>query len=195
MTDIFEYNPSIDFKKHIFWQYNNAPAINSLVNSKQNWINENQVVFWQDWVGNVLNIATANDFGLAIWGALLGIPRNYIVNGTNTALSREQYRKVILARLKLIHMRGTVPEINALLKFLFSDYGKAYVIDNYNMTLTYRFNFNLSPLQIAVLQTVTLLPRPAGVQITIITLDNKVFGFDGSGEPFDQARFANYLNM
>lgn len=195
MTDIFEYNPSIDFEKHIFWQYNNAQALNSLINLKQDWYNTNQVEFWQNWIGNVLNIATANDYGLAIWGTLLGIPRIYQVNGSNLSLSTEQFRKVILARLKLIHMRGTVPEINALLKFLFSDYGKAYVIDNYDMTLTYRFNFNLSPLQIAVLQTVTLLPRPAGVQVTIITLDNKVFGFDGSGEPFDQARFANYLNL
>lgn len=196
MTNIFEYSPSIDLKKHIFWQYNNAPAINSLVDAKQEWYDINQTQFWLDWVKNVLDITTANDYGLAVWGSLLRIPRNYMVNGVNTSLTTNQYRKVILARLRLLRMRGTVPEINKLLKFLFGEYGKAYVVDNYNMTMTYRFDFNLSALQLEVLQTITLLPRPAGVQIQLVALDNNVFGFDGSnGQPFDQGRFANYLDF
>lgn len=194
MATIFEYDPSIDLKKHIFWQYNNAPAFNTLVNSKQNWFNENQVSYWNDWVKNVLDINSANDYGLAIWGILLGVPRTFNVNGVNTSLTTNQYKSVLLARLKLLHMRCTVPEINKLLKFLFGKYGKAYVIDNQNMTLTYRFNFNLSDLQLAVLQNVTLLPRPAGVKIQVVTLGNKVFGFNGSGEPFDQAPFASYVH-
>lgn len=191
---IVEYNPTIDFEKHIFWQYNNAPAINSLTQAKQQWYDLNQTQFWNDWVSNVLNIQTANDYGLAIWGGLLQIPRTYLVNGENITLTTNQYRTVILARLKLLKMRVTVPEINKLLQFLFGQYGKAYVIDNYDMTMTYRFNFNLTDLQLAVLQNVTLLPRPAGVKIEIITLGDKVFGFNGSGEPFDQAQFASYIH-
>lgn len=196
MATIFEYNPSVDFEKHIFWQYNNAPNFKSLINAKQTWFNTNHVEYWTDWVRDVLNIHTANDYGLSIWGIFLGIPRIYEVNGVYTTLTTNQFRTVILARMRLLHMRGTVPEINSLLKFLFGSYGKAYVIDNHNMTLTYRFDFNLSALQLAVLQTITLLPRPAGVQIQLIALDNNVFGFDGSdGQPFDQGRFANYLDF
>lgn len=196
MATIFEYDPSIDFRKHVFWQYNNAPAINSLVNSKQNWYNTNHVEFWQSWVANVMDITTANDYGLSIWGILLGIPRTYDVGGVNTSLTTEQFRAVILARLKLLHMRCTVPEINSLLKFLFGKYGKAYVVDNFDMTMTYHFDFNLSPLQIAVLQNVTLLPRPAGVKVSIVSLGDDVFGFNGSNAyPFDQARFAQYLKI
>ena len=196
MTTIFEYDPSIDLTKHIFWQYNNAPAINSLVNSKQEWYNTNQVQYWQDWVKNVLNITTANDYGLAIWGILLGIPRTYLVDGENLSLTTDRYRTVILARLKLLKMRGTIPEINSLLKFLFSKYVKAYVTDNFDMTLTYHFNFNLTALQIAVLQNVTLLPKPAGVEVNVVTLGDDVFGFNGSDAyPFNQARFAQYLRF
>lgn len=196
MLTIFEYDPTIDLTKHIFWQYNNAPAFNSLVNSKQSWYQINQTKYWKNWINNVLNIATANDYGLAIWGILLGIPRTYLVNGNNMSLSTSQYRAVILARLRLIKMRGTIPEINSLLEFLFSKYGKAYVVDNYDMTMTYHFDFNLSPLQIAVLQNVTLLPRPAGVEINVVTLGDDVFGFNGSKAlPFDQARFASYLKI
>lgn len=175
---IVEYNPSIDFEKHIFWQYNNAPAINSLMQSKQEWYDVNQTQFWNDWVSDVLNIKTANDYGLAIWGSLLQIPRTYLVNGENLTLSTNQYRTVILARLRLLKTRATVPEINKLLQFLFGQYGKAYVVDNYNMTMTYHFNFNLSDLQLAILQNITLLPRPAGVKIIIVAVGGNVFGFN-----------------
>lgn len=196
MTTIFEYDPSIDLTKHIFWQYNNAPVINSLVNSKQEWYNTNQVQYWQDWVKNVLNITTANDYGLAIWGILLGIPRTYLVNGENLSLTTDRYRTVILARLKLLKMRGTIPEINSLLKFLFGKYGKAYVTDNFDMTLTYHFDFNLTALQMVVLQNITLLPKPAGVEVNVVALGDDVFGFNGSGAyPFNQARFAQYLRF
>ena len=195
MTTIFNYNPSIDFEKHIFWQYNNAINLKKLIDLKQKWYKENQVDFWQNWISNVIDIKNANDYGLSLWGALLQIPRSYIVNGTSMTLTTKQYSKLLLARLKTIKMHGTIPEINELLKFLFGEYGKAYVVDNYNMTLTYRFNFNLSSLQTAIIQTIPILPRPAGVGITVVSLDNKVFGFNGSGLPFDQARFANYLDF
>lgn len=196
MANIYQYDPSIDLLKHIFWQYNNAPAFNSIINAKQSWFNTNQKEYWLDWVNNVLNITTANDYGLAIWGILLGIPRTYMVNGDSMSLSTDQYRAVILVRLRLIKMRATVPEINSLLRFLFGKYGKAYVVDNHDMSMTYHFDFNLTPLQVTVLQNVTLLPRPAGVEINIVALGNDVFGFNGSNAlPFDQARFASYLHI
>lgn len=195
MTTIYNYKQSIDFDKHIFWQYNNATNLKSLVNSKQKWYKENQVDFWENWISNVINIRNANDYGLAMWGVLLQIPRSYMVNGNSITLTTNQYSKLLLARLKIIKMRGTIPEINSLLNFLFGEYGKTYVIDNFNMTLTYRFNFNLTDLQKTIIQTIPILPKPAGVGITVISLDNEVFGFDGSGRPFDQGRFANYLDF
>lgn len=194
MTTILKYDPSVNLEKHIFWQYNNDPAVLSLVAAKQNWFNKNQTELWTNWVKDVLNIKTANDYGLSIWGALLQIPRVYTVNGENLTLDTERYRTVILARLRLLSTRATVPEINKLLKFLFGQYGKAYVIDNLNMTMTYHFNFRLSELQIAILRNVTLLPRPAGVQILIASMDENVFGFNGSEcQPFNQAPFATYI--
>lgn len=195
MNNIAEYNPNIDFEPHIFWQYNNSPAIKSLIEQKQEWFLTNQSNFWTSWVNNVLNIASANDYGLSFWGILLGVPRTYFVNGEYLSLNTNRYKTLLLARLRLLKMRATVPEINSLLKFLFGQYGKAYVVDNHDMTMTYRFNFNLSDLQIAILQNITLLPRPAGVSISLVALGDKVFGFNGSGEPFDQARFASYLKF
>ena len=194
--NIFEYTPAVDFEKHIFWQYNNAPCIQSYANQKQNWYEVNHVKFWTDWIENVLNIATANDYGLAVWGNLLQTPRTWKINGVNETLTTQQYRTLLIARLRLLSIRGTVEEINKILQFLFRNYGKAWVVDNYDMTITYRFNFTLTDLQIEILKNLTLLPRPAGVLMNVIAVGNNVFGFNGSGcQPFDQAPFAVYSNI
>ena len=64
------------------------------------------------------------------------------------------------------------------------------------MTMTYHFNFNLTPLQIAVIKSTNLLPRPAGVKINVIAVSKEVFGFNGSGcQPFNQAPFAVYTSV
>ena len=196
MSNIFEYTPNIDFEKHVFWQYNNSPNINSLVSQKQDWYIENHQNFWQDWITNVLTLSTANDYGLAVWGNLLQTPRTWKINGENVTLTTQQYRTLLIARLRLLSIRGTVEEINGILNFLFKNYGKAWVIDNYDMTITYRFNFNLTDLQLEILRNLTLLPRPAGVEMEVIAVGNDVFGFDGSGaQPFNQAPFAVYSNI
>lgn len=177
MADILEYTTATDFEKHILWQYNNAPAINSLMQSKQDWYDVNHNNYWNDYINNVLNIATANDYGLSIWGALLQIPRTFIVNGNEETLDTEMYRNLIRARMLLLRTRATVPDINNFLKVIFGKYGSAYVIDNHNMSITYRFNFALSNLQVAILQTVSLLPRPAGVKMVLIQ-SSDVLGFN-----------------
>lgn len=196
MSNIFEYTPNIDFEKHVFWQYNNSPNINSLVSQKQDWYIENHQNFWQNWITNVLTLSTANDYGLAVWGNLLQTPRTWKINGENVTLTTQQYRTLLIARLRLLSIRGTVEEINGILNFLFKNYGKAWVIDNYDMTITYRFNFTLTDLQLEILRNLTLLPRPAGVEMQVIAVSNDVFGFNGSGcQPFNQAPFAVYSNI
>lgn len=196
MSNIFEYTPNIDFEKHVFWQYNNSPNINSLVSQKQDWYIKNHQNFWQDWITNVLTLSTANDYGLAVWGNLLQTPRTWKINGENVTLTTQQYRTLLIARLRLLSIRGTVEEINGILNFLFKNYGKAWVIDNHDMTITYRFNFTLTDLQLEILRNLTLLPRPAGVEMQVIAVGNDVFGFNGSTcQPFNQAPFAVYSNI
>lgn len=194
MANILEYTTATNFENHILWQYNNAPAINSLMQSKQNWYDINHNNFWNDYISNVLNISTANDYGLSIWGSILQIPRTFLVNGVETTVDTEMYRNIIRARMLLLRTRATVPDINNFLNIIFGKYGKSYVLDNNDMTISYRFNFNLTDLQIAILQTIPLLPKPAGVETLIVTLGGKVFGFNGSNAyPFDQAPFASYI--
>lgn len=195
MADILEYTTATDFEKHILWQYNNAPALNSLMQSKQAWYDTNHNNFWNDYIKNVLNISTANDYGLSIWGSILQIPRTFLVNGNEETVDIEEYRTLIQARMLLLRTRATLPEINEFLKFVYGKYGKAFVVDNNDMTISYMFSFQLTNLQIAILQTIPLLPKPAGVKISIFSSNGVVFGFNGSNAyPFDQAPFASYLS-
>ena len=196
MADILNIFNSIPLTDNILWQYDNAPNIKSLIESKQNWYNTNNEQFYNNLIDNFLNINNANDWGLSLWGMVLQVPRTYNLDGEEITLDKERYRTLIKAKLLLIKMNGTVPEILAYLNFLFKASGRITVTDNLDMTVTYRFNFNLSDLQIAILSTANLLPTPAGVKANILTLDNKVFGFNGSNAlPFNQGRFAQYLNI
>lgn len=196
MADILNLFNSISLTDNILWQYDSAPNLKSLIESKQNWYNANNEQFYEGIINNFLNLTTANDWGLNLWGLILQVPRTYTINDENVVLAKERYRLVLRAKLLLTKMNGTVPEILDYLNFLFEGNGQISAIDNLDMTITYRFNFNLSNLQLAVLTTTDLLPTPAGVQANIITLDNKVFGFNGSNaQPFNQGRFANYLSL
>ena len=68
----FDY--SVNILQSILWQYNNATNIQSLLIQKQAWYDENQRNFWYNWEFNVFDLITANEFGLAVWSIILGLP-------------------------------------------------------------------------------------------------------------------------
>lgn len=190
---IFNQNNTLNLESQIIWQYANADKLNSLLNKKQMWYDEFQTDFWQNWAKDVLNISTANDYGLSIWGILLQVPRTYEIDGKMTTLDTEQYRLLLRGRLLYIRMNGSAPDINEYLKLLFQNDGKAFVRDNLDMSITYIFEFNPTPEDFVVLLNTSVLPKPAGVGYKIYVLPNsEVFGFDGSDwVGFDQAPFWN----
>lgn len=197
MADILDiFNNTIPLMDNILWQYDNAPNLKSLINSKQNWYNTNTTEFFQGIIDNFLNINSANDWGLTLWGIILQVPRNYILNGQEITLSKELYKRLILGKLQLIYSNGTVPEIMSYCNFVFSnrimsDEPAVYVTDNLDMTITYTFTFSPSAEELALIYSRDLLPTPAGVkEVLVITPVHDVFGFYGSTfQPFNQAPF------
>jgi len=194
VSNIKQVDSSVNVLQALLWEYSNAPNINSLLNSKAAWYNENQQGFWDDWYNDVFNLATANDFGLAVWSIILGqsLYNNYSgdlttpfvgfgsgnqnfgvynfgsVGGGNTIYTTETARLLLQLRYFKLVSSGTVPETNRMLKYLFSSYGEAYLVDNHNMTQTYYFLFVI-PAEIAyMLDNTDVLPRPAGVQSSIV---------------------------
>lgn len=175
-----------DLLKNVTWQYDSAKALKSLIEQKETWYNENLNAFWKKIVDDFLNISTATDWGLDLWGKALNVPRIYNVNGTQTTLSTELYRRLVLGKLQLIHSNGTVPEINKYLNFIFKDHAtattNAYVKDQLNMTVYYVLNFTPTDEELALIYSREFLPTPAGVQDKIYLLDQSIiFGFYGTG--------------
>jgi hypothetical protein len=144
----------------------------------------------------VWNIATAAGWGLDVWGRIVDVPRTLHLPGSatylgfqeaggswtgfnqggfysgqaigdNYDLSDDDYRRLILAKAATNICDGSIPAINAILLQLFPLRGASYVIDNQDMTLTYRFEFPLTPVELAIVLQAGALPNPCGVVINI----------------------------
>lgn len=187
---IGDFDSSVGLVRALLWQHDNATALRSLIESKQDWYNTNQAAFWTNWYRDVFNIDTANDFGLAVWGRILnvglglqvdstiGIPhfgfgiyhRNFN-NGNfaratsgEQALSTEQKRLIIRLRYYQLISRGTVVEINEAMARIFGDLGQVFVRDPLDMSkITYVFKFTPSSRVRLILDRMNLLPRPSGI--------------------------------
>jgi len=209
---IQQFDFSVDLLRAILWQYNDAAGLQSLLASKARWYEENQRDFWTNWRRDVFDLTTANEFGCAVWGLILGLPLSIGQPGsgnrpvwgfgplnepfeqanfgrTSDGVSRltlEQKRLILRLRYFQIVSDGSVPFVNFTLQTVF---GQGYVVDNHDMTLTYVFQTEL-PVQVRqVLDLFDLLPRPAGVGTNIVYLTDPVWGFGPNNQNFENAPF------
>ena len=187
---------SVNSLQALLWQHDNAPVLTSLKTSKQAWYDEEHTAFWNDWYTDVFDLRTCNQFGMTVWALILNIPLAIILDPDFTQkvvfgfapfggnfdrsnfgrksdviqpLTLEQQRLVLQLRYFQLISRGTVLSINRILLRLFQAFGPAYVIDNHNMTMTYRFVFAMPSALQFVLTTYDLLPRPGGVSVNLVT--------------------------
>lgn len=192
-----QISPEINLKQCLLWQYNNAPALRALILQKQDWYKTHQEDFWNYWYNSVFNLDTADDFGLTVWGEILDFPRQVkSVDGSLHVLTAEQYRTVLKGQMLKFNMGVTAPEVNRWLSVVFGAQGKAYCLDNLDMTAV-PFVFEQSPSDeiLWLLTNVDFLPRPAGVGYTVRLIGQDIFGFNGSGlQTFDNGVFYKDYN-
>lgn len=208
---------SVNLLQALLWQHDNAEHLKSLLNQKQAWYNENQEAFWNDWYTDVFDLRTANDFGCQVWAIILGIQlsvneggntnkptwafgafrqnfqRGNFSNTTDVTIPLSLAQKRLVLRLRYFQLvaRGTVPETNRFLKYLFQDVGSVYVLDTLDMSFVYYiFTFVPSSQLIFILQKYDILPRPAGVGVDYLVISGPSFGFDPYGLNFDNGSFA-----
>lgn len=216
MSDIQEFDYSVDLLKAILWQYNDAERLQKLLELKQEWYDENQARFWSNWYNDVFNLDTANDFGLSVWAIILNIPLvadegldplgkpiwgfgsfhknfdngNFAKTGNAIRLTTNQKRLILKLRYYQLVSRGTVPEINHFLRMLFANDGNVYVLDSLDMTFAiYIFTFNPSSQIKLILEKFDLLPRPAGVGVKYLIVTKKTWGFGQYHNNFDNGNF------
>lgn len=212
MATVQQFDYSVDVLRALLWQYNDATGLQALLRAKKVWYDENQRDFWENWRVNVFDLTTANDFGCAVWGVILGLPLSIGVPGSGdrpvwgfgpnnlnfgngnfgresagtTGLTLEQKRMVLRLRYFQLISDGSVPHTNFVLKQAF---GQGYVLDNLNMTMTYVFEAELPIAVRTLLDQYDLLPRPAGVGINIIYLTDPVWGFGPNNQNFENGPF------
>ena len=189
---------NIDFKIDnslcYLWQYDNANNLKSLMDNKAKFFEDNVEKFFLDYFSNIFNIKTANNFGLELWGVILGVPRPQYTNENEevVSFSDDMYRKLLLAKVLKFNINGSVAEINDYLGFIFDDPEKVvYLKNNYDMTVEVIFRYTPTLEDMAVIRSEDFLPLPTGVKVVYAQIDsNTIFGFNGSNlTGFDTGTF------
>lgn len=181
---------SFDWQATVVSQYANSDVLMNVIASFAQAIDQKASI--DAFYDKLWNIATAEGYGLDVWGRIVVINRTLQVNTryfgfeeglpdydpfnvspfysgggitTSVALSDSAYRVLILAKALHNICFGSIPGINAILQLLFPNRGPCYVTDNNDMTMTYTFGFIPTPVELAIIETSNVLPRPTGVAV------------------------------
>lgn len=216
MATVKTLDSAVNILQSLLWQHNDAPKLTALVAAKQEWYDTNLDAAVQDWVRDVFDLRTANEFGLRVWSIVLGLPLQVVLPATNkpnfgfgtfnrnfnrgnfasasgaqSALSAREARQLLQLRYFQLVTRPTTLDINRMLAFVFKGQGSVFVNDSLDMRfVTYTFGFQPGTQFIELCSYYDVLPRPAAVGVRIIVQGRPVFGFGPYNKPFNVAPFA-----
>lgn len=186
---------TLDATATLLSQYANSPTITALVDYCNQWIDPGTDL--DNFYSYVWNVETAQGFGLDIWGKIVNVPRQIVIqplpdyfgyhealsgsypfnqepfydgpqSGSVYDLSDDAYRVLILTKALANISSFTAPSVNSLLSFMFAGRGDCHVEEAGPMAIKYVFNFTLKTWEASILQQPSLMPRPAGVNVTIV---------------------------
>lgn len=106
---------------------------------------------------------------------------------TTYELPDDAYRVLILTKALANIATTTGPALNQLLRNMFPGRGRAFVRDLGGMAMRFVFNFQLTPVEYAILTQSGVLPHPAGVFYSVEVVVGGLFGFagDSTALPFN----------
>jgi hypothetical protein len=185
---------TFDWHNTIISQYANSPRILAVIESFNASVDPEANI--EAWYDEVWNVATAQGYGLDVWGRIVGVNRVLSISpdiffgfeeagtlsaaefnqgiffggassSTNYSLSDPAFLLLIYAKAAANIWDGSIIGLNAILRILFP--GKiAYVVDNLDMTMTYYFDFTLTPVEVSIVANSGVLPRPCGVSANYV---------------------------
>lgn len=185
-----------DYWDTILSQYANSPILTTLIGNMDEYLD--QTANLDSFFDNMFNVATAVGYGLDCWGKIVNVSRTLNVpgdqayfdfeeaglsgtsfgeapfysgqiTGDSFNLSDPAYRVLIYAKALANICDGSIPAINQILLRLFPNRGNCYVTDGLNMTMTYTFQFALTPVEQAIVSQSGALPKPTGVSATVVS--------------------------
>ena len=187
-----------DFWTTCLSQYANSPILIQLISNLAQYVD--QTANFDAFYDSIWNLDTAFGTGLDIWGRILGVSRTLAVGTTSYlgfeepleptiftpfgqaplysggsisesyTLSDTAYRTLLFAKALANICDGTIPSINQLLLNLFPNRGNCYIVDGENLTMTYTFNFPLTSVELAIVQSSGVLPRTSGVLASVVQI-------------------------
>lgn len=183
-----------DFWDTVISQYANSPIIDTLLQSWSDCLDQtaNVNAFYDD----IMDVSTASGPGLDVIGEIVNVSRTLnVVTGqtylgfeealpgvfgfnqaqffpggsitNNFVLTDPAYKTLLYAKMLFNITDGSIKSINNILLSLFPHRGNCYVQDNLNMTMVYVFQFSLSLVELSIVETSGVLPRPSGVSVTV----------------------------
>lgn len=187
--------PQLDYWQTVVSEYANSPVLTTLIGDFDTYVDQTQN--FDAFYDMIFNVATAQGAGLDIWGRIVGVTRTLNIPGdlqffgfqeagiganpfntqpfytgqqitNNFVLADDAYRILIFAKALANISDGSIPAINQILLNLFPNRGNCYVTDGLDMTMTYTFNFLLTPVELAIVAQSGALPKPTGVQLTVV---------------------------
>ena len=210
------FDSSVDLLRALLWRDSGADKLQAYIQKKTELANARMDQFWSDWVHDVLNIDTANDFGLAVWARVLDVklqvvigadqvttvpfgfgPHGFNLNrgnfsaqvGSTITLTTEQRRIVIKLRLYQLTGRASVFEVNEYLAQVFGA-DSVYAIDELDMTfIAYIFRREPSQQIRFILNNFDILPRPAAVGSRWVVEPRPSFRFGPYSLNFNRGNF------
>lgn len=168
--DIHDIDFSKDFTKALLWHLEHNEEMKALIESKDEWYQENHIQFWENWVTDVFDIRTCNAFGLAVWSIILNIPLHgtaeaqdirpafgfgannqnfynsnfFTIGSSEVGLSTELQRLLLLLRYAQLTGRCSVPFINRLLKRILDQAERVSLISSDGFSLVSADGFSLT---------------------------------------------------
>lgn len=130
----------------ILWQYDKAYRLISIIQMLRLFHDSATKSFWDSWIQNVFcqfekdsdgNYRyPADNFGLSVWGIVLGVPRPDIDYGEEKqTLSIELYRRLLEGKFRILNTRMSANDIFEYLRTVYQ--GRYKVTDNLDMTISY----------------------------------------------------------
>lgn len=140
---------------------------------------------------DVYNLDTCKTTALDnYWGKFLGVSRGLVVNEEDYIMNDSEYRLALKMAAFKLNWDGTNTKLNAFLKDVFKDYGRAFVNDVKGMKCYLVLNFEAGDFILALCKS-DIMPRACGVEnYTILSEDIDIFGFEGQElQNFDNGVF------
>lgn len=186
-----------DCRRVITWQFDNAEKLRGTILMFRDFFTASMKSI-ADKVKSIVDIAqseTTDDFALSVWGKLLGFDRpTVLVNGILVPLMSSAYKKILVAKFRLLNSNASTSAYGAFLDEVFD--GAVSISQNSGMALKFEYTgtvpsegnteeyhlyrlFSDNPDSIFV--------YPAGVKDDTKG-DGPIFGFDGQWTLMDNGR-------